>query len=53
MRAVGLAMGAATVVTCLLGLAEAETIITLIAIGILCLGIATLSGYKDDALDEI
>lgn len=53
MRAVGLAMGVAAGVISILGAAETETIITLLAIGMFCLGIAALSDFKDEGLDEI
>ena len=53
LRAVGLAMGVAAVVMSLLGAAEMETIITLMAIGMFCLGVAALSDFRDNELDEI
>jgi hypothetical protein len=53
MRAVGLAMGVAAVVMSILGALETETIITLMAVGMFCLGVAALSDFKDDVLDEI
>lgn len=53
LRAVGLAMGVAAGVMSILGVAEMETGMTLVAIGLFCLGVAALSDFKDDALDEI
>lgn len=53
LRAVGLAMGVAAGVMSILGAVEMETIITLMAIGLFCLGIAALSDFKDEVLDEI
>lgn len=53
LRAVGLAMGVAAGVMSILGVAEMETVMTLVAIGLFCLGVAALSDFKDDALDEI
>ena len=53
MRAVGLAMGVAAAVMSMLGFADTDTMITLLAIGMFCLGIASLSEFKNEALDEI
>ena len=53
MRAVGLAMGVAAGVMSILGAMETETVITLMAVGMFCLGVAALSDFKDDVLDEI
>ena len=53
LRAVGLAMGVAAVVMSVLGVAEMDTLITLLAIGMFCLGVAALSNMDDQALDEI
>jgi hypothetical protein len=53
LRALGLAMGVAAAVMSFLGAAETDTILTLLAIGMFCLGVASLSEFKDEALDEI
>ena len=53
LRAMGLAMGVAAAVMSLLGFADTDTMITLLAIGLFCLGVASLSEFKDEALDEI
>jgi len=53
LRAVGLAMGVAALVMSILGAAEAETLITLLAIGMFCLGVAALDQVNDEELDKI
>ena len=53
LRAMGLAMGVAAAVMSLLGFADTDTMITLLAIGLFGLGVASLSEFKDEALDEI
>ena len=53
LRAVGLAMGVAAGVMSILGVSEPDTVITLLAVGMFCLGIAALSDFKDSILDEI
>ena len=53
LKAVGMAMGVAALVISFLGVAETETLITLLGIGVFCLGLAALSNVDDQALDEI
>ena len=53
LKAVGMAMGVAALVLSILGVAETETVITLLSIGVFCLGLAALSKVDDNALDEI
>ena len=53
LKAVGMAMGVAALVMSFLGVAELETLITLLGIGVFCLGLAALSKVDDEALDEI
>jgi hypothetical protein len=53
LRAVGLAMGVAVIVLGILGVAEASTLITLLAIGLFCLGLSALDKADDKQLDEI
>jgi hypothetical protein len=53
LRAVGLAMGVAAAVMSILGFADADTLITLLAIGLFCLGLASLSQFQDEQLDNI
>jgi hypothetical protein len=53
LRAVGLAMGVAVVVLGILGVAEASTMITLLAIGLFCLGLSALDQVDNKELDEI
>ncbi len=53
LKAVGMAMGVAAVVLGILGTAGTDTLITLLAIGVFCLGLATLSQTNDESLDEI
>ena len=53
LRAMGLAMGVAAIVMSILGSVDTDTLITLLAIGMFCLGVASLSEFKDDVLDEI
>lgn len=53
LRAVGMAMGVAAVVMSILGFAETDTLITLLAIGLFCLGLAALSQFQDEKLDEV
>ena len=53
LRAMGLAMGVAAAVMSFMGAADTNTIITLLSIGMFCLGVASLSEFKDEALDEI
>ena len=53
LRAVGLAMGVAVVVLGILGVAEASTMITLLGIGLFCLGLSALDKVDEKQLDEI
>ena len=53
LRAVGLAMGVAVIVLGILGVAEVSTMITLIGIGLFCLGVAALDRVNEQALDKI
>ena len=53
LRAVGLAMGVAAVVMSFLGAADADTLITLLAIGMFCLGLAALDQVNEGELDKI
>jgi hypothetical protein len=53
LRAVGLAMGVAAAVMSFMGVAGTDTLITLLAIGMFCLGVAALDGAKEETLDEI
>jgi small-conductance mechanosensitive channel len=53
LRAIGLAMGVAVVVLGILGVAEVSTMITLIGIGLFCLGLSALDQVKDEELDKI
>ena len=53
LRAVGLAMGVAVIVLGILGVSEASTLITLLAIGLFCLGLSALDKIDDQQLDEI
>ena len=53
LKAVGMAMGVAALVLSILGVAETETVITLLSMGVFRLGLAALSKVDDNALDEI
>ncbi len=53
LRAVGLAMGVATVVMGILGTVETNTLITLLGIGVFCLGLSALDQVNDKELDQI
>jgi hypothetical protein len=53
LKAVGMAMGVVTVVISILGAATAETLITLLGIGLFCLGLAALANIDEDELDKI
>jgi hypothetical protein len=53
LRAVGLAMGVAALVMSILGVAETDTLITLLAIGMFCLGVASLDQTNEEELDKI
>ena len=53
LRAVGLAMGVAVFVLVFLGVAEASTLITLLAIGLFCLGLFALDKVDEKQFDEI
>ena len=53
LKAVGLAMGVAALVMNILGVAEADTMITLLAIGMFCLGVTALDHVDEEVLDEI
>jgi hypothetical protein len=53
LKAVGLAMGVAVVVLGILGAAEANTLITLLGIGLFCLGLSTLDNINEKGLDQI
>lgn len=46
-KGVGMAMGIATLVLSILGNIENDTAITMLAIGVSCLGIAQLQGKKE------
>ena len=53
LKAVGLAMGVAALVMSILGAADADTLITLLAIGMFCLGLAGLDKLDEEELDKI
>jgi hypothetical protein len=53
LKAVGMAMGIATVVMSILGAATAETMIMLLGIAVTCLGLAALSNINEDELDKL
>ena len=53
LRAVGLAMGVAVVVMSILSTAETNTLITLLGIGLFCLGLSALDQVNDKELDQI
>ena len=53
LRAVGLAMGVAVVVMSFLGAVDTDTLITLLAIGMFCLGLAALDKINEEELDKI
>lgn len=53
LKAVGLAMGVAALVMSILGVVDTDTLITLLAIGMFCLGLAALDQVKDEELDKI
>ena len=53
LRAVGLAMGVAAAVMSFLGAGDTDTLITLLAIGMFCLGVAALSNFDEEELDKI
>jgi hypothetical protein len=46
-------MGVAVIVLGILGVAEASTLITLLAIGLFCLGLSALNQVDKKELDEI
>jgi hypothetical protein len=53
LRAVGLAMGVAAAVMSILGAGDTDTLITLLAIGMFCLGVAALDQVNEEELDKI
>ena len=53
LKAVGLAMGVAVVVMSILGAADTDTLITLLGIGLFCLGLAALDKVNEEELDQI
>ena len=53
LKAVGLAMGVAALVMSILGVAETSTLITLLAIGMFCLGLTALDQVNEEELDKI
>ena len=53
LKAVGLAMGVAALVMSILGVADTDTLITLLAIGMFCLGLTTLDQVNEEELDSI
>ena len=53
LKAVGMAMGIATVVMSILGVATAETMVMLLGIAVTCLGLAALSNINEDELDKL
>jgi hypothetical protein len=53
LKAVGLAMGVATLVMSILGVAETDTLITLLAIGLFCLGLTALDQVNEKEIDSI
>ena len=53
LKAVGLAMGVAVVVMGILGTADTDTLITLLGIGVFCLGLSALDQVNDEELDQI
>jgi hypothetical protein len=53
LKAVGMAMGIATVVMSILGVATAETMIMLLGIAVTCLGLTALSNINEDELDKL
>ena len=53
LRAVGMAMGVAAVVMNILGAGDTDTLITLLAIGMFCLGVVALNQVNEKELDEI
>jgi hypothetical protein len=53
LKAVGMAMGVATVVITILGATTVETMIMLLGIGVFCLGLAALSDINEDELDKL
>ena len=53
LKAVGLAMGVAVVVMSILGSADTNTLITLLGIGLFCLGLSALDQVNEEELDKI
>ena len=53
LRAVGMAMGVAAVVLNILGTSDTDTLLTLLGIGVFCLGLAALSQAQDENLDQV
>ena len=53
LKAVGLAMGVAVVVMGILGAAETNTLVTLLGIGLFCLGLSALDQVNEEELDQI
>lgn len=53
LKAVGLSMGVAALVMSILGVAEPDTMITLLAIGVFCLGITALDQTNEDELEKL
>ena len=53
LKAVSLAMGVAVVVLGILGTAEINTLITLLGIGLFCLGLSALDQVNEEELDQI
>ncbi len=53
LKAVGMAMGVATVVISILGAADVDTLVMLLGIGVFCLGVAALSDINEDELDKL
>ena len=53
LKAVGLAMGVAALVMSILGVAETNTLVILLAIGMFCLGLTALDQVDEEELDKI
>jgi len=53
LKAVGLSMGVAALVLSILGVAGADTLIILLAIGMFCLGVTALDQTNEEELEKL
>jgi hypothetical protein len=53
LKAVGMALGVATVIISILGAATTEALVLLLGIGVFCLGLAALSNTNEDGLNKL